>query len=533
MLTAALPTRAIPAPNSVTKRFVLLGVILAPLAIVAGLLYIIAGAIQSGPAMQAKAVGAGAGATGMHDSKGRSVVTMIAEGLKDGAAPAIAVAPAAAPVPTAAPAPAQAPETAPGVAPAAEQPAGKKLAQPESLKQGFVLVVEDKSGRASPTSPIYVTGTFNNWNPADPAFKLQPQSDMRWRIIMKQPPEGNPIAFKFTRGSWEYEELNADMSVPGNRTLEPIDVSTLKGDEQPKIEMVVHRWGDQRPQYQDRKALDPDRALTITGDWRRLSIPGGAGPASRLMRDAIVWLPPGYFAPENASRRYPVLYLMDGQNVFEKLPTVPGEWGADETATELIAAGKVEPMIIVGVPNGASARMNEYLPIDALREVPPAGDQFADWLVSVVVPRVDRAFRTDPARNTIGGSSLGAIISLHAAGRHPSVFKAVLAESPSLTAGAMDERWRSWASGFKGWPARLYLGMGGKEHNDPAKADADLALVNAVTQLRDEAINAERAAGRDPGGVKLLVDPEATHTESAWAKRLPEALKFLFPPAKR
>jgi predicted alpha/beta superfamily hydrolase len=248
------------------------------------------------------------------------------------------------------------------------------------------------------------------------------------------------------------------------------------------------------------------------------------------MRDAIVWLPPGYFAPENASRRYPVLYLMDGQNVFEKLPNIPAEWNADETATELIKAGSVEPMIIVGVPNGASARMNEYLPLDVLRDVPPAGDQFADWLVGVVVPRVDRAFRTDAARNTIGGSSLGAIISLHAAARHPEVFKAVLAESPSLTAGAMDERWKSWTGGFKAWPSRLYLGVGGKEHNNPAQADADLALVNAVTQLRDQAIDAERAAQRDPGGVKLAIDPDATHTESAWAKRFPDALKFLFPP---
>ena len=86
--------------------------------------------------------------------------------------------------------------------------------EPETLPQGFLLIVEDASTKASPSSPIFLACNWNNWNPSDPAFRLEPQSDMRWRILVKRP-EGRTdrLEFKFTRGDWALEELNDDLGV--------------------------------------------------------------------------------------------------------------------------------------------------------------------------------------------------------------------------------------------------------------------------------------------------------------------------------
>jgi len=399
--------------------------------------------------------------------------------------------------------------------------------QPESLSQGFVLVVEDKSGKATPDSPIHVSGSFNNWNPGDGEYKLTPQSDMRWRIVMPKPADGKPIEFKFTRGSWELEELGSDMSPTSNRTLEKIDISKLAPGEQPKIELTVAHWGDERPEYASKKAIDPYREIPVKGDLRRVEVRGGAGEAIGLTRELLVWLPPGYDDAANADRTYPVLYLHDGQNIFEKLPTVPAEWRADETATTLIERNMMPPIIIVGVPHSGAGRVEEYLPIAAIDGAIPRGTEHIDWLISAVMPRIERAFRvaTGPENTAVGGSSLGAAISLYAATTHPETFGLVLAESLPLRSGKA-AAWEAYLNGVGTWPIRIYLGMGGSETGaGEDRAERNKGYVDAARALEQRLI----AAGVTPDRRLLLVDDDATHTEAAWADRLPSALRFLFP----
>ncbi len=413
--------------------------------------------------------------------------------------------------------------------PAAQPDSARGSIQPESLPQGFVLVVEDKTGKARPDSPIFVAGSFNNWNPADEQYKLTPQSDMRWRILMPQPAGGTPIEFKFTRGSWELEELGSDMSAPGNRTLEPIGISTFVTGEQPKIELAVAHWGDERPEFADKMAMDSYRTIQATGNLRRLEVRGGAGAANSLTRELLVWLPPGYDEPENAAKTYPVLYLHDGQNVFEKLPAVPGEWRADETATTLIERNMMRPIIIVAIPHSGAGRIEEYLPFAAIDGATPRGSEHVQWLISDVLPRVQRAFRTamGPENTAVGGSSLGAAISLYAATSHPDVFGVVLAESLPLRTGKV-AAWDAYLNGVATWPGRIYLGMGGSETGVGAeRSERNQGYVDAARalekRLSDAGLHADRRL--------LLVDDDAGHNEDAWAERLPAALRFLFPVA--
>lgn len=404
---------------------------------------------------------------------------------------------------------------------------GAKLVRPESLAGGFILIVQDKTNKSNADNPIYFASSMNNWNPGDPRFRMASRSDMRWQLIVEPRPGTEAIEFKFTRGSWEKAEVDAELKDLPNRTLPMVDVSMLQPGERPRIELVIERWADERPGGVRPDEPDAYKPLTVTGNVRRLQVPGGAGAGAGLKRDMLVWLPPGYDDPAYASKVYPVLYLMDGQNVFQKPEGVPGEWGADETAQKLVSGASAEPFIIVAVPSTPESRMQEYLPVPALEGVEPAGDAFVRWLVTQVKPRVDRAFRVDPRaeRTAIGGSSLGAVIALHAATRRPDVFGMVLAESPSIRSG--DETlWRTWESGVKAWPGRVILGVGDQEYGtDAAAAPKSAALVKAVEELRGRII----AAGVPEARVRLVVGKGDGHNEAAWARRFEGAARFLFP----
>lgn len=503
---------------SVSSRFGLIVFLSLPVLMVAGMLYY---GIDAPRVMHAPPVGAGAGSTGGANAignlmAGRSPLAgdVRFEKSSAGGESAAEVGGGA----------------ASAVQPAAQPQFQPQMVQPESLPQGYVIIVDDKTKLAKESSPIYFASSLNAWNPGDAKYKLQPQSDGKWRIILPQKQGDGIIEFKFTRGSWALEELDDNLNPISNRTLPKIDASKLAPGEQPKIEFIVPHWGDQRATDPNKRATDPYRELQVTGEVRRLQVRGGGGTVGpTLSRDLFVWLPPGYEAPENAGRAYPVLYMQDGQNLFEQLPGVPGEWKVDETATKLVTAGVVEPLIIVGIPHAGAGRASEYLPVPALDGVQPGGDQYVDFLVREVMPRVERAFRvkTGPEFTGVGGSSMGGLIAIHAAMKHPELFGLVLAESPSLRLSNPDAM-KGYLDSIAAWPGKIVLGMGGKEGGpEPEKAKMNQAYIDAVKQLNAKA----QAAGLGPDRLLLLIDPEAVHNENAWAKRFPDALQFLYPAA--
>lgn len=245
-----------------------------------------------------------------------------------------------------------------------------------------------------------------------------------------------------------------------------------------------------------------------------------------LGNDRPVWayLPPGY--AENPHARYPVLYLQDGQNLFDAGQAFGGtEWRVDEALNAGVEAlprdAALRPLLVVGVGN-TSARLDEYtLDRDDSVGAGGRGALYLQFLTSELKPQVDAAFRTRPGREDtgVGGSSLGALISLHAGLRHPSTFGRVLAMSPATwwngrsilasVAGSNGQPLR---------PTRLYLDSGDSGHSNDDVANT-AALADAL-----------RAAGYEDGvDLQYVVAPGATHTESAWAARLPAALQFLFP----
>jgi predicted alpha/beta superfamily hydrolase len=263
---------------------------------------------------------------------------------------------------------------------------------------------------------------------------------------------------------------------------------------------------------------------TVSGDLRLHELQSQVFGNKRTIR---VLLPPGYDAAENSAHRYPVLYMLDGQNLFDAcLSDVSHhEWGLDETAYRLIAEQRMPPMIVVGVDHAGKDRAHEYLPYKDYVGNPdmdePAGKRFPDFLTNEVMPLVDGKYRTLQGQpNTgIGGSSYGGVATLYALLAKPGRFGYGLIESPTMWIG-MGQLVRD-TSPLIAMPAKVFVAFGGKEGDDPAIVARMIGLIRQVEANF-------RAAGYDDSNFRFVVEPDALHTETAWAQRLPGALTFLF-----
>lgn len=263
---------------------------------------------------------------------------------------------------------------------------------------------------------------------------------------------------------------------------------------------------------------------TATGNLHLHSLQSTVFGNQRTVR---VLLPDGYDDAANRDHRYPVLYLLDGQNVFDAcLSDVSHhEWGADETVRRLVAEKKIPPMIVVGVDHAGKDRAREYLPYKDFTGNPdmdePAGKQFPDFMTREVMPWVDGNYRTlTGAPNTgIGGSSYGGVASLYALLAKPNTFGYGLVESPTLWVG-MGQLVRDTRP-LVIMPRKVFIGFGGKEAFEQKYNDKMVGLIREVE-------NNFRAAGYDDSNFRFVLDANAAHTEAAWEQRLPGALVFLF-----
>lgn len=247
---------------------------------------------------------------------------------------------------------------------------------------------------------------------------------------------------------------------------------------------------------------------TVVGDVRT-----HAAFQSRLLgnrRDILVWLPPGY---EKGNRRYPVLYLHDGQNAFDAATSFVGEWRADEAATGLIGAGRMEPIIMVAVPNIGAERADEYLWSRA-RNMGGRGDLYGRFLAEELKPFIDRTYRTKKGPGDTGllGSSLGGLITLHLGLTRPDVWGRLGVVSPSVWWNG-----REILKQIVKTPARVWVDIGTDEGQD-AQRDAE--------DLRDALLAKGWKSGKD---LAFYLDHGAKHNEAAWSGRIDGILTFLFP----
>jgi predicted alpha/beta superfamily hydrolase len=246
--------------------------------------------------------------------------------------------------------------------------------------------------------------------------------------------------------------------------------------------------------------------------------------ASRYVtaRDVFVLLPRGY--DREPARRYPVLYMHDGQNLFDAARAFSSEWCVDETTGRLEARRAIEPVIVVGVANTPD-RIGDYTPTEIARDVGGVSqrigghdDRYGKFLVEELKPFVDRAYRTKPDRasTALGGSSLGGLVSLDLGLAYPDVFGKLLVVSPSIwwDDELIVKRVRSLATK----PATaIWLDMGTKE---------DAEAIAQARRLRDALVAKGWRVGRDLAYTEAA---GAGHDESAWSARFEAMMRFLYP----
>ena len=264
-------------------------------------------------------------------------------------------------------------------------------------------------------------------------------------------------------------------------------------------------------------ALADTRPSTATSGVQVLS-PPLVVPGLDRQRTIRVYLPPSY---QTSKRRYPVLYMHDGQNLFDDATSYIGEWGVDESMDALAKSDGIE-VIVVGIDHGGDKRINELAPWTNPRYGVSEGKQYMDFVVNTVKPFIDGKFRTRPGREDTGimGSSLGALSSQYAMYEYPDVFGKAGLFSPSYDFS--DEVYSFTATRHLPAETRLYLVIGGKEGGEES-GESQLYVANVwkmAAQLQ--------AAGDPDVALYSAVRAGAEHNETFWKAEFPEAIRYLF-----
>ncbi len=359
------------------------------------------------------------------------------------------------------------------------------------------------------SASVYVAGTFNNWDPAAPDYRLAAQGHGAYAITLPDSVRG-PVEFKFTRGSWDAVELDAAGGGVPNRTftVPATGAATYTG--------TVGRW-------QDPRTVAP-RAHTARPT---VSVLDSAFAVPQLGRTRRVWLylPPDY---ATSTKRYPVLYLQDGQNVFDAATSFAGEWGVDETLDSLEAAGDWGA-IVVAVDNGGARRLNEYQPWPSAVAGLGGGEgpRYVDFVAQTLKPFIDARYRTRPGRldTGIGGSSLGGLIAFYAALTYPEVFGRVLVFSPSFFTNPGIFALARAARPLR--PATRFYFASGLDEGGTGP------LLRAIAKGQAAMVDTLAAAGFDTAAdVRSLLPADGAHAEWFWRREFPAAYRWLFAPAR-
>lgn len=342
----------------------------------------------------------------------------------------------------------------------------------------------------NPTN-IFISGNdekLGNW---DSGFILLEQtSDSTWERLFKFK-VGSVLEFKFTKGSWKTEALDEFGNIPPNYALD-VENDTI-------LTFFISEWNNGQ--------AETDFSGQITGkvNYHKKVEFEGLEP-----RDVIVWMPPGY--EENKEKHYPVLYMHDGQNLFDpETAFMEIDWQLDEAADSLISNKVIEPLLIVGVYNTQN-RSDEYSPSFT-------GELYMKFIVNKLKPMIDSLYRTKQGRNytAVGGSSMGGLISFMLAWNYPNVFSKAGCFSPAFKYQNFDYTTVVKNSTQNKKSVKFYIDIGG--------IGLEKTLQPGVELMVSELKNKDYKLNKD---LFVITDSTAQHNEEAWAKRAPNMLKLFF-----
>ena len=341
-------------------------------------------------------------------------------------------------------------------------------------------------------STIYVAGTFNDWNPGSTPMIADGNGNYSITI-----PEGTGVLlYKFTRGTWPSVEGDASGNEIPNRT------ANFTGNSQ-SINLTVQSWKDLGG------AGNPSTAASNV----KILSENFAIPQLNRTRKIWVYLPPDY---ETSTKTYPVLYMQDGQNLFDNLTAFSGEWQVDETLNNLFAQGDYGA-IVIGIDNGGDNRINEYTPWNNPQYGGGQGDLYMQFMAETLKPYVDANYRTKPGKefNALIGSSLGALISNYGGVKYSGIFSKIGSFSPAywIVANQFNNYITNSTANLS--DMRIYFVAGSNESTTMA---SDIATVKNNLQLK----------GLTAANTLVKLDSYGQHNENYWKGEFSAAYKWLF-----
>jgi len=330
-------------------------------------------------------------------------------------------------------------------------------------------------------SNIYIAGSFNNWNPQDEQYRFQKDGKGTYFIELKL--SSGKYEYKITRGGWDKVECKKGGAGMENRILHiPADAD---------IKINIDDWADHFPAKPKVSTASNHVRVIDTAFW----IP-------QLGRSRRVWI----YLPEsyNSSRksRFPVLYMHDGQNVFDDSTSYSGEWGVDEFMDTVSA----QRSIVVAIDHGGAKRINEYCPYDMERFGKGEGDQYVDFLARTLKPYIDKHYRTCKKKKytMVAGSSMGGLISMYAMLKYPKKFGVAGVFSPAFWVGK--KIFDDIAANGKKIRSKIYFYAGKQEGEsmvpDMLKAFEEMGKVSRST-------------------MRTVIRDEGKHNEPTWRKEFP------------
>lgn len=340
---------------------------------------------------------------------------------------------------------------------------------------------------------LYMASNLNGWNPKDENYAFKKQRDGSFTLAIS--PKESTVEYKITQGSWDVAEGDPNGNSIGNRKIE-INSATPKS-----LEIVVESW-----QKKIIKKSTTSKNVKILSESFDI-------PQLKTTRKVWIYLPEEYHTSE---ARYPVIYMADGQNLFDKATSYSGEWRVDETMDSLKTLNKINA-IVVGIDNGGSERLNEYSPWKNEQYGGGHGDAFADFLAQTLKPYIDTYFKTkNDAQNTaLIGSSMGGLISLYTGVKYPEKFGKLGVFSPALWFSEADLKTYVQKNSSSLKNTKIYFVAGQNESKE---------MVNDINEI----VEILKAKGLSNQNLNVKIDEKGTHSEGFWAQQLPDALLWLF-----
>jgi predicted alpha/beta superfamily hydrolase len=337
---------------------------------------------------------------------------------------------------------------------------------------------------------IFMASNLNNWNPTDEKFELKKNADGKYFIQI--PESTGNVEYKFTRGSWETAEGKADGSNTDNRRF------SFKNQPQ-TIENQVLSW-----QNIQKKNTRSKNVRILSENF--------SAPQLNTTRRIWIYLPEDYLKKK---KKYPVFYMHDGQNLFDDQTSFSGEWQIDESLDKIFKeTGK--SAIVIGIDNGGEQRIPELSPFKNEKYGGGNGETYMRFIVETLKPYVDKNFRTKSGKkNTVlGGSSLGALISVYGAVKYPETFGKVLAFSNAFWFN-LNELEVFIKNSNSNLSRQKYYFIQGKHESE----DMDFQTDKIINALRTKNVKAKNIYNR--------TDEDGKHNEMYWRREFPAAFKWL------